>query len=102
MAAAVMVMVMVALTVCINVDVAAGQGLCKMTQEGLTACKPSISTVKAEANPSEACCSALKQANLTCLCSFRNSNLLPYLGINPDLAMQLPAKCSIAPPQTCN
>lgn len=94
-------MAMVAVMVCIDVDVAAGQGLCKMTQEGLTACKPSISTGKAETNPTESCCSALKQADLTCLCSYKNSSLLQYLGIDPKLAMQLPAKCSIAPPQTC-
>lgn len=99
--AAAAVMVMMAVMVCIQVDVAAGQGLCQMTPEGLAACKPSISTGKAEANPTEACCSALKQADLTCLCSYKKSNMLPLLGIDPKLAMQLPAKCSIAPPQTC-
>ncbi|XP_042456040.1 putative lipid-transfer protein DIR1 [Zingiber officinale] len=78
--------------------------LCNMSEDGMTACRPSISAARPpapEEKPAEACCLALKQANLTCLCSYKNSDLLPFLGIDPKLAMQLPAKCNIAPPQQC-
>ncbi|CAL9085909.1 unnamed protein product [Musa textilis] len=99
--AVVVAMAMVLLLVAASTTAAAGQSLCKMTQEGLAACKPCIATVKPEEKPSEACCAALKQADLPCLCSYKNSDLLPYLGIDPKQAMQLPVKCNIAPPQPC-
>ncbi|CAL9051313.1 unnamed protein product [Musa banksii] len=99
--AVVVAMAMVLLMVEASTTKAADQSLCKMTQEGLAACKPCIAMVKPEEKPSEACCAALKQADLQCLCSYKNSDLLPYLGIDPKQAMQLPAKCNIAPPQPC-
>ncbi|RWW21031.1 hypothetical protein GW17_00014831, partial [Ensete ventricosum] len=97
----VVAMAMVLLLVAASTTAAAGQSLCNMTQVGLAACKPCIATVKPEEKPTEACCTALKQADLPCLCSYKNSDLLPYLGIDPKQAMQLPAKCNIAPPQQC-
>ncbi|KAJ8490385.1 hypothetical protein OPV22_012106 [Ensete ventricosum] len=97
----VVAMAMVILLVAASTTAAAGQSLCNMTQVGLAACKPCIATVKPEEKPTEACCTALKQADLPCLCSYKNSDLLPYLGIDPKQAMQLPAKCNIAPPQQC-
>ncbi|CAL9064096.1 unnamed protein product, partial [Musa banksii] len=90
----------VVLAVACTMEVAA-QSLCKMSQEGLDACRPCISTVKPAEQPSDACCAALKQADLPCLCSYKNSVLLPYIGIDPKRAMQLPAKCSMAAPQQC-
>ncbi|RVW32348.1 putative lipid-transfer protein DIR1 [Vitis vinifera] len=75
--------------------VANGQGsICRMTQDGLTACKPSVSG-QSPLPPSPACCAAISKADLPCLCSFKNSALLPYLGIDPNMATQLPAKCNI-------
>lgn len=57
------------------------------------ACKSAVSTPP---NPLE-CCSGVKHADMHCLCSYKNSNLLPSLGIDPKLAMQLPQKCKFFP-----
>ncbi|KAM7527486.1 hypothetical protein LguiB_030896 [Lonicera macranthoides] len=73
--------------------------LCSMNQEGLDECKPSVT--EPPANPTVKCCKALSGADLTCLCSYKNSMLLPTLGINPKLAMELPAKCKLTPPPNC-
>ena len=81
--------------------VANGQGsICRMTQDGLTACKPSVSG-QSPLPPSPACCAAISKADLPCLCSFKNSALLPYLGIDPNMATQLPAKCNIVTSTHC-
>ncbi|RWW82358.1 hypothetical protein BHE74_00009188 [Ensete ventricosum] len=100
--AALTVAVVLAVAACtMEMGAVAAQSLCKMSQEGVEACKPCISTVKPAEQPSDACCAALKQADLPCLCYYKNSNLLPYLGIDPKRAMQLPAKCSMVLPQQC-
>ncbi|XP_057508393.1 putative lipid-transfer protein DIR1 [Actinidia eriantha] len=74
--------------------------LCDMDDDGLMACKPAVTKPNPEA-PSPPCCEALSGANLTCLCGYRNSFMLPSLGIDPDLAMALPAKCNLTPPPNC-
>ncbi|KAL6978890.1 hypothetical protein U1Q18_020557 [Sarracenia purpurea var. burkii] len=74
--------------------------LCDMNEDGLAACKPAVTTSN-PVDPSPPCCEALSTANLTCLCSYRNSFMLPSLGIDPDLAMALPAKCKLTPPTNC-
>ncbi|WOL18734.1 hypothetical protein Cni_G27531 [Canna indica] len=85
----------------VEISAAGQKGLCNMSEEGMMACKPCISTVKPEEKPTAACCAELQQANLTCLCSYKNSDLLPYLGIDPNLAAQLPAKCNMTAPEQC-
>ncbi|ONK78206.1 uncharacterized protein A4U43_C02F15640 [Asparagus officinalis] len=77
------------------------EAICSMSSEGMEACKPSVSG-PSPAPPSEDCCSALRDADLDCLCSYRNSALLPTLGIDPDLAVKLPKKCGLTPPQECS
>lgn len=77
-----------------------GLELCNMNDDGLMECKPSV-TKPSPTDPTEKCCEALAGADLTCLCSYRHSFLLPSLGIDPDLAMALPAKCSLNPPDNC-
>nr|DAD43504.1 TPA_asm: hypothetical protein HUJ06_001734 [Nelumbo nucifera] len=74
--------------------------LCNMSENDLLACKPAVSKQN-PADPSPACCKALSSADLSCLCSYKNSILLPSLGINPDFAMQLPTKCNLNPPAKC-
>ncbi|KAB2057195.1 hypothetical protein ES319_A11G153000v1 [Gossypium barbadense] len=74
--------------------------LCDMNDEGLEACKPSV-TPPDPVDPTPQCCEALKGANLTFLCSYKNSMWLPSLGIDPTLAMGLPAKCSLDMPSDC-
>ncbi|MQL94669.1 hypothetical protein Taro_027329 [Colocasia esculenta] len=75
---------------------------CNMTQEGLNACKPAV-TKSNPADPSLACCAALSSADLGCLCNFKNTNpkTMRLMGVDPDLAMKLPAKCNIPPPANC-
>ncbi|CAB4290242.1 unnamed protein product [Prunus armeniaca] len=68
---------------------------CRLTKEGLNACAPSVSGLN-PLPPSALCCSALSIADFQCLCFFKNySNLLTSYGIDPNLAMQLPAKCNL-------
>ncbi|XP_024024217.1 putative lipid-transfer protein DIR1 [Morus notabilis] len=69
-----------------------GQDLCKLTDQDLNTCRPAV-TAPNPADPTGACCEALKKADLVCLCQFKNSAFLPILGIDPDLAMALPKKC---------
>ncbi|CAA3001428.1 putative lipid-transfer protein DIR1 [Olea europaea var. sylvestris] len=73
---------------------------CNMTEEGLEACRPSV-TQPNPVEPSSECCDALSNADLKCLCSYRNSIVLPSLGIDPDLALGLPVKCNLNPPAEC-
>lgn len=77
-----------------------GGGLCNIDEEGLMACKPAITAPQPSA-PTKYCCDLLRKANLECLCSYKDSSMLPYLGIDPNLAMELPSKCGIAPPSMC-
>lgn len=74
--------------------------LCNMSQDGLTACKPAV-TQPNPPDPTSDCCKALSGADLTCLCSYKNSPILPSLGIDPGLAMGLPIKCNLKPPSGC-
>lgn len=74
--------------------------LCNMDEKGLMACKPSV-TPPDPVDPTEECCEALRGADLKCLCSYRNSLMLPSIGIDPDLAIALPPKCSLTLPTDC-
>lgn len=81
----------------------AEENLCNITEDGLNACKPAV-TAPNPADPSQDCCNALQGADLKCLCDYKNNHplLLSVLGIDPDLAMKLPAKCNIPnAPSTC-
>ncbi|KAM1791479.1 hypothetical protein ACFX12_035442 [Malus domestica] len=77
--------------------------LCNMTDEGIADCKPSVTKTNPTppTPPTPECCEALKGADLKCLCGYKNSFLLPSLGIDPALAMALPAKCNLTPPNDC-
>ncbi|XP_020249353.1 putative lipid-transfer protein DIR1 [Asparagus officinalis] len=77
------------------------QGLCNMNQTGLDACKPCITGPKPTEKPTDVCCEALSHADLNCLCSYKNSGWLTFLRIDPERAMQLPAKCNMTPPAKC-
>ncbi|KAI3450121.1 hypothetical protein Pfo_006786 [Paulownia fortunei] len=81
-------------------DGAKAMSLCNVTEDGFTACKPSV-TPPNPVPPSPECCDAVSGADLKCLCSYRNSFLLPSLGIDPDLALALPAKCNLPSPSEC-
>ncbi|PIN06498.1 hypothetical protein CDL12_20953 [Handroanthus impetiginosus] len=74
--------------------------LCNVTEDGFMACKPSV-TPPYPVPPSPECCDAVSGADFNCLCSYRNSLMLPSLGIDPDLALALPAKCNLPTPGEC-
>ncbi|KAJ9152879.1 hypothetical protein P3X46_026389 [Hevea brasiliensis] len=76
--------------------VANGETICHMTDDGLKSCRPSVSGQNPTA-PSDSCCSALSKADFQCLCFYKNNYpwLLSANKIDPDLAMQLPAKCNL-------
>lgn len=75
--------------------------LCNMTDDGLQACKPSVTLPNPVDPPTAACCTALSTADLPCLCSQKGSPMLTFLGIDPALAMALPNKCNLTPPTNC-
>ncbi|PIN19315.1 hypothetical protein CDL12_04986 [Handroanthus impetiginosus] len=76
------------------------QMICNMSVASLMACKPSAVPPNPPP-PSATCCSALSHANMPCLCSYKNSKILPSLGIDPNLAMQLPQKCKLPNTAKC-
>ncbi|GAB2250398.1 hypothetical protein Droror1_Dr00016648 [Drosera rotundifolia] len=78
----------------------AQMNVCGMTRDDLTACMPSVRLVN-PIPPSENCCKAIADADLTCLCSYQKSSVLPAIGINPAEAMKLPAKCNVNPAFHC-
>ncbi|BFG15629.1 hypothetical protein Pyn_27007 [Prunus yedoensis var. nudiflora] len=82
------------------VQVCDAQNICNVSMNGLMTCRPAV-TAPNPAPPTTACCSALSHADMGCLCSYKNSNLLPSLGIDPNLALQLPAKCRLPHPANC-
>lgn len=80
---------------------AAGDSICRMNEKGLLACLPSVSGASPAVTPSDKCCAALAQADLPCLCKYKDSPLLSQMGIKPDLAKQLPTKCKLSTPTEC-
>ncbi|CAL5191901.1 unnamed protein product [Lathyrus oleraceus] len=78
-----------------------GMSLCNMNEDGLDACKPSV-TQPEPTKPTPKCCEALTGADLQCLCSYKNSAELPLLGIDPTLAASLPKECNLTPPANCD
>ncbi|KAL4558517.1 hypothetical protein LXL04_036718 [Taraxacum kok-saghyz] len=87
MAAKAPVVVLLVLMVLINGLQAAE--ICNMTEDGLMACKPSVTTEK-PVDPTPECCKAVSGADMKCLCSYKGSMILPSLGIDPGLALSLP------------
>ncbi|MBN8147947.1 hypothetical protein J0J24_24745, partial [Vibrio vulnificus] len=55
------------------------QNICKIPVSGLMACRPAVTSPN-PTPPTTTCCSALSHADIPCLCSYKNSNLLPSLG----------------------
>lgn len=76
------------------------QSICNVPLESLATCKPAVTQPHPTA-PSKECCTAISHADMKCLCSYKNSTMLPSLGIDPDLAVHLPAKCQIRNAHKC-
>ncbi|CAI9776589.1 unnamed protein product [Fraxinus pennsylvanica] len=95
-----LVAVVTTMVILVVLDGAKAASFCNMTEDGLEACRPSV-TQPNPVEPSSECCGALSNADLKCLCSYRNSIVLPALGIDPDLALGLPVKCNLTTPAEC-
>lgn len=74
------------------------QTICKVSIDGLMTCKPAV-TPPNPAPPVAACCSAVAGADFKCLCAYKN--MLPSLGIDPNLAFQVPKKCKLSKAVNC-
>ena len=76
------------------------QTICNLKVSDLMECKPAV-TPPNPPPPTSSCCAALSHADMRCLCSYKNSKLLPSLGIDPNLAMKLPTTCKLPHPAKC-
>ncbi|XP_050221066.1 putative lipid-transfer protein DIR1 [Mercurialis annua] len=86
------------LVIAIGVEVSDAQSsICNVPISGLMACQGAV-TLPNPSAPTRACCSAITRADIPCLCKYKNSSLLPTFGIDPNLALQLPAKCNLPAP----
>ncbi|WVY92646.1 hypothetical protein V8G54_031734 [Vigna mungo] len=74
--------------------------VCGVSSTDLLKCLPAV-TPPSPSEPSKECCSAVSLVDLKCLCNFKSSPLLPVLHIDPDLALQLPAKCKLGKTVPC-
>lgn len=74
--------------------------ICGVPYDDLVKCRPSV-TPPDPTPPTSECCATLKMADLSCLCSYKNSPLLPILNIDPNLAVALPAQCGLQLPPDC-
>ncbi|KAB2096106.1 Putative lipid-transfer DIR1 -like protein [Gossypium arboreum] len=73
--------------------------ICNIPLKKLEQCKPAV-TGKNPPPPTKECCSLIKQADLTCLCNYKDA--LPAFQIEPSRAFALPQKCKCkhpVPPQ---
>ncbi|OWM87971.1 putative lipid-transfer protein DIR1 [Punica granatum] len=76
--------------------------ICNVPLSGLQACLPAAKP-PSPPPPTSECCASMKDADFCCLYSYRDSPLLPSLGVDPKLAIQIPDKCHLAhpPPSSC-
>ncbi|WOH07561.1 hypothetical protein DCAR_0726993 [Daucus carota subsp. sativus] len=66
------------------------ESFCGATAEDLSSCKLSVRAIN-PLPPSTACCAAVSNADMQCMCAFKTS-----LGMEPNRAMHLPVKyCNI-------
>ncbi|KAF4382393.1 hypothetical protein G4B88_011345 [Cannabis sativa] len=86
------VKVVIMATIIVGCMLEGALGVCNMSEDGLNACRPAV--VKNQPAPlTKKCCDALRGANLVCFCDYlNNSFLMGVLGVDRNLAMQLPAR----------
>ncbi|GAU31692.1 hypothetical protein TSUD_63260 [Trifolium subterraneum] len=84
------------LSTIVNAMFANGMTICNMTREERKACEPYVTASNITLHkPSRACCSATANADISCICSYKDSNLLYFYGIDPKQALELPRKCKL-------
>ncbi|KAI6693828.1 hypothetical protein NL676_021538 [Syzygium grande] len=93
--AAILLGLMVAIACCAN-----AQTTCNMTYTQLMSCKPAA-TLPNPPSPTSACYMGLLHAGLKCFCQYKNSTILPSIGVDPKLAMEIPSKYKIPHAPTC-
>jgi hypothetical protein len=80
----------------------AAEAVCNMSNEQFMSCQPAAAkTTDPPTKPSDACCAALGGADLGCLCTYKNSPWMTVYNIDPQRAIELPAKCGLATPANC-
>ncbi|CAL5079790.1 unnamed protein product [Urochloa decumbens] len=80
----------------------AAEAVCGISKDQFMSCQPvAADTPDPPPPPSNSCCDALGAADLECLCGYKNSPWLRIYNVDPDRAMQLPAKCGLATPPNC-
>ncbi|WVZ62727.1 hypothetical protein U9M48_012437 [Paspalum notatum var. saurae] len=80
----------------------AAEAVCNMSNEQFMSCQPAAAkTTGPAADPTAACCDALRGADLTCLCRYKDSPWMGVYNIDPQRAMELPTKCGLAMPPNC-
>ncbi|XP_051135965.1 putative lipid-transfer protein DIR1 [Andrographis paniculata] len=72
--------------------------VCNVSLEDLEKCLPAAHPPNPPP-PTPDCCNTLARANLPCLCGYKNDPVLPAVGVDPNLALQLPGKCNLPTPQ---
>ncbi|KMZ63005.1 putative Lipid binding protein [Zostera marina] len=96
-----MMIVLVALMVVVAVNVVDGQKVCNISRTEFDACLPAM-TDPDPALPSQECCENIHNANLPCMCSYKDSYLATtILSVDTKLAMELPPKCGLVLPSPC-
>ncbi|KAL6000310.1 hypothetical protein ACLOJK_024005 [Asimina triloba] len=88
-----------AAAIAIEIDKVGAQIICKMPVADLLDCKKAVTGANPP-DPTPKCCSAISKGDLTCLCT-NYKGLMKSYGIDPKLAMALPAKCGVSPPSKC-
>ncbi|WJX51504.1 hypothetical protein P8452_37696 [Trifolium repens] len=76
----------------VNVRFANGMTICNMTREERKACQPFVTgnITSSSHKPSRACCSATANADISCICGYKDSKLLYFYGIDPKQILELP------------
>ncbi|KAJ1288908.1 hypothetical protein BS78_02G124300 [Paspalum vaginatum] len=81
---------------------APAEAVCNMSNEQFMSCQPAAAkTTGPPADPTAACCDALRGADLGCLCRYKDSPWMGVYNIDPQRAMDLPTKCGLAKPPNC-
>src|SRR5574337_61089 len=76
-------------------EISVAMDVCGVSEDGLTACKPWVTKPCPTEVPPAVCCDNLSKADFDCFCKYKHSMLLSSFGIDPDLALALPAKCNL-------
>ncbi|KAK7343220.1 hypothetical protein VNO77_11794 [Canavalia gladiata] len=91
------VIALMAIMVAVSAVGSEGVIICNVSLSKLMACKPAATPPK-PTPPTKECCEGLSHADFACLCTYKDSPLLPSLGIDPNLALKVPAKCNLPKP----